>query len=138
RPAPVPAGAAGAPAAGAGGWPRPPPRLPAGVGAAARGWRSLMARRRTPPSPPLDEPGKRWTLAAAGACLLPLLLQLPGHVALGVGGLGLVGAVVSLRVNLPAWPRPLLALALFGLVLANYGFHLGRDTGCALLAAMLA
>src|SRR5690554_2448027 len=96
-----------------------------------------MARRRKR-SPLLDELGKRWTLAAAGACLLPLLLQLPGHVALGVGGLGLLGAVVSLRVNLPAWPRPLLALALFGLVLANYGFHFGRDTGCALLATMLA
>ena len=96
-----------------------------------------MARRRKR-SALLDEPGKRWTLAAAGACLLPLLLQLPGHVALGVGGLGLLGAVVSLRVNLPAWPRPLLALALFGMVLANYGFHFGRDTGCALLAAMLA
>ncbi|MFZ7096290.1 transglutaminase TgpA family protein [Luteimonas dalianensis] len=86
----------------------------------------------------LDQASRRWALAAAGACLLPLLLQLPGHVALGVGGLGLLGAVVSLRVNLPAWPRPLLALALFGLVLANYGFHFGRDTGCALLAAMLA
>lgn len=96
-----------------------------------------MARRRKR-SPLLDGSGKRWTLAAAGACLLPLLLQLPGHVALGVGGLGLMGAVVSLRVDLPAWPRPLLALALFGLVLANYGFHFGRDTGCALLAAMLA
>ena len=96
-----------------------------------------MARRRRR-SASLDEASRRWALAAAGACLLPLLLQLPGHVALGVGGLGLLGAVVSLRVNLPAWPRPLLALALFGLVLANYGFHFGRDTGCALLAAMLA
>src|SRR5690606_12613356 len=137
RPAALPPGVARAGADRARRRPRPSPCLPARAGAAAGRRGSLMARRRTP-SPPLDEPGKRWTLAAAGACLLPLLLQLPGHVALGVGGLGLVGAVVSLRVNLPAWPRPLLALALFGLVLANYGFHLGRDTGCALLAAMLA
>ena len=96
-----------------------------------------MLRRRLR-SPPLDASSRRWSLAAAGACLLPLLLQLPGNVAAGVGGLGVLAALVSWRTRLPAWPRPLLALALLGLVLVNYNFHLGRDTGCALLAAMLA
>ncbi|MGY0560753.1 transglutaminase TgpA family protein [Luteimonas sp. A277] len=96
-----------------------------------------MARRRRP-SPPLDLSSRRWSLAAAGACLLPLLLQLPGNVASGITGLGLLALLLSWRRHLPAWPRPLLALALFGLVLVNFNFHLGRDTGCALLAAMLA
>ena len=95
-----------------------------------------MARRR--PSPVLDLSSQRWSLMAAGACLLPLLLQLPGNVATGITGLGLLALLLSWRRRLPAWPRPLLALALFGLVLVNYNFHLGRDTGCALLAAMLA
>ena len=97
-----------------------------------------MARRRRRSSPQLDASSRRWSLAAAGACLLPLLLQLPGNVAGPVGGLGILAVLLSWRTRLPAWPRPLLALALLGLVLVNYNFHLGRDTGCALLAAMLA
>ena len=96
-----------------------------------------MARRRRP-SPRLDASSRRWSLAAAAACLLPLLLQLPANVGLGVAGLGMIAVLLSWRTRLPAWPRPLLALALLGLVLVNYDFHLGRDTGCALLAAMLA
>ena len=33
---------------------------------------------------PLDPRARGWTLAAAGACLLPLLLQLPWTLALGI------------------------------------------------------
>src|SRR5690606_999498 len=87
---------------------------------------------------PLNASSRGWSMAAAGACLLPLLLQLPGSVALGIGGLGLLVVALSWRLQVPSWLRLLLAPALLGLVLANYGFHFGRDTGCALLAAMLA
>ena len=38
----------------------------------------------------------------------------------------------------PGWLRAILALAVFGLMLAQSGMNFGRDTGCALLAGMLA
>src|SRR5690606_39380136 len=79
-----------------------------------------------------------WTLVAAGACLLPLLLQLPPVMAAVIGALGIVIAVATRRHRLPAWLRLLLAAALVGYVMASSRFQLGRDTACALLAAMLA
>src|SRR5690554_6183410 len=138
RPASLSPGAAGTASARSGRRRPAPPCLPARAGAAARCGGCMMARRRRRHSPQLDASSRRWSLAAAGACLLPLLLQLPGNVAGPVGGLGILAVLLSWRTRLPAWPRPLLALTLFGLVLVNYGFHFGRDTGCALLAAMLA
>src|SRR5690606_34530886 len=42
------------------------------------------------------------------------------------------------RRPLPSWVRVLLALCLVGVVLSMSRFSLGRDTACALLAAMLA
>src|SRR5690554_2675478 len=138
RPASLSPGAAGTASARPGRRRPAPPCLPARAGAAACGGGCMMARRRRRHSPQLDASSRRWSLAAAGACLLPLLLQLPGNVAGPVGGLGILAVLLSWRTRLPAWPRPLLALTLFGLVLVNYGFHFGRDTGCALLAAMLA
>src|SRR5699024_9063108 len=110
RPAPLPPAAARTSAHGTGQRRRPSPRLPAGAGPAARAGGCLMARRR--PSPVLDLSSQRWSLMAAGACLLPLLLQLPGNVATGITGLGLLALLLSWRRRLPAWPRPLLALAL--------------------------
>ncbi len=85
------------------------------------------------------DPGTRGrVLIAAAACLLPLLLQLPG---LSAGVIAVIGAGVAaaaMRRPLPVWLRSVLALALVGLVLVQTGFSFGRDTGCALLAAMLA
>ena len=81
---------------------------------------------------------RRWALLAGAVCLLPLLLQLPPAMA---GLIAVTAAVVtglSWQRPLPAWLRALLAVAVLGLVLGLSGFNLGRDTGCALLAAMLA
>ena len=86
----------------------------------------------------LDPQSRLWTLAAAAACLLPLLLQLPGAMAIAIAVLGVAIAATTRRRRLPAWLRLLLALALLGYVMASSQFSLGRDTGCALLAAMLA
>ena len=87
---------------------------------------------------PLDPHARGWTLAAAGACLLPLLLQLPWLLALGIFAAAAACAALSWRRPLPGWSRLLLAIALAGAVLAAARFQFGRDTACALLAAMLA
>ena len=55
--------------------------------------------------PLLDRRSRAWTLLAAAACLLPLLLQLPGTIALAIAGVGLLVAVVSWRHPAPAWLR---------------------------------
>jgi transglutaminase-like putative cysteine protease len=86
----------------------------------------------------LDTQSRSWTLSAAATCLLPLLLQLPARMALAIAILGIAIVAVTWRHRLPAWLRLLLAIALPGFVLASSHFNLGRDTGCALLAAMLA
>ena len=87
---------------------------------------------------PLDRDARRWVLAAAAASLLPLLLQLPGALAAGIA---LVAATVPLLArdgHAPTWLRLVLIVALIGTVSVLYGFRFGRDTGCALLATMLA
>ena len=86
----------------------------------------------------LDGRSRGWTLAAAGACLLALLPQLPPVLAAACSALAALTTVASRRRPLPGWARAALALALVGLVLSMSGFRLGRDTACALLAAMLA
>ena len=88
--------------------------------------------------PPLDAATRGWCYAAAAACLLPLLLQLPNTNAFAIAACALVVGVLSWRRPLPWWLRMLLALAVFGAVFAAHGFAFARDTGCALLAAMLA
>jgi transglutaminase-like putative cysteine protease len=87
---------------------------------------------------PLDAATRGWCYAAAAACLLPLLLQLPHATALAIAPCALAVAALSWRRPLPWWLRALLALAVFGTVFAAHGFAFARDTGCALLAAMLA
>ncbi len=72
------------------------------------------------------------------ACLLPLLLQLQLPIALAIAALTVVIATLSWRRPLPAWLRLLLAMAVIMLVLTMSRFSIGRDTGCAMLAAMLA
>ncbi|MDR6992424.1 DUF3488 and transglutaminase-like domain-containing protein [Luteimonas sp. 3794] len=86
----------------------------------------------------LDTLGRRWTLIAAGLCLLPLLLQLPMPLPVVIAVAGAIAAAMAARGAAPGWLRTVLALAVFGLVLAQSGMHVGRDTGCALLAGMLA
>src|SRR3546814_5590763 len=86
----------------------------------------------------LDPRTRLWALVAAGACLLPLLLQLPPVMGAVIAALAVAIAAATRRHRLPAWLRLLLAAALVGYVMASSHFSLGRDTACALLAAMLA
>ncbi|MBF6023600.1 transglutaminaseTgpA domain-containing protein [Lysobacter niastensis] len=90
------------------------------------------------PTIPLDAPRRRWTLAASAACLLPLLLQLPPGLAVLIGASAMAVGAMAWRQPLPGWMRLVLTLALVGAVLGLARFSFGRDTGCALLAAMLA
>ena len=87
---------------------------------------------------PLDRRTRRACLVAAATCVLPLLLQLPMPLAIAIAVAGLGGTAVARRRPLPAAARLLLTLLLLALVLATMRFTIGRDTGCALLAAMLA
>nr|WP_152984556.1 DUF3488 and transglutaminase-like domain-containing protein [Stenotrophomonas terrae] len=89
-------------------------------------------------SPALSAGTRLWINLVTVLCLLPLLLQLPATLAV-------VFAVTTLLVALWSWrhamPLPL-RLLLVGIMLAciywQMGIRPGRDTGCALLAAMLA
>lgn len=86
----------------------------------------------------LDSASRRWALLAMAACLSPLLLQLPGQIGWAVAALAICVAALSWRRPMPGWLRFVLALAVIALVLKMSRFSIGRDTGCALLAAMLA
>lgn len=87
---------------------------------------------------PLDDRTRRWALWSTGACLLPLLLQLPPQLAGGVAASAVGVTALSWRRPMPGLLRLLISLALIALVLVLSRFAIGRDTGCALLAAMLA
>ncbi len=85
------------------------------------------------------DPGSRaWTLAAGALALLPLLMQLPLPLAIGIGVTAVLTAGLSWRKPMPAWLRFGLAIAVIAVVFSQMGLRFGRDTGCALLAAMLA
>ena len=91
------------------------------------------------PDIPLPDTASRlWTLASAALCLLALLLQLPASLALSLGTAGFALALLSWWRPMPTVLRVLLAFAVLGAVLYASGMRFGRDTGCALLAAMLA
>ena len=96
--------------------------------------RSVPARTASP----LDRGTRLWTLAATGLCLLVLLIQLPAGLALATAGLAMLMAGLSWRRPMPGLLRLVLAIAIIGGVLTVMGMRFGRDTGCALLAAMLA
>jgi transglutaminase-like putative cysteine protease len=89
-------------------------------------------------APLLELAGRRWALAASTACLLPLLLELPPTLALGIGAVALAVPLLAREGHAPTWLRLLLIFGLLGTVMTLYGFRFGRDTGCALLATMLA
>ncbi|UZW59177.1 transglutaminase TgpA family protein [Lysobacter enzymogenes] len=90
------------------------------------------------PAAALEPGARRWALLAGASCLLPLLLQLPAKIAAVVAATGLVVGALSWRRPLPALVRLVLVIALVGTVLVLARFAIGRDTGCALLAAMFA
>jgi transglutaminase-like putative cysteine protease len=84
---------------------------------------------------PLPVPLRRWTLAAAMACALPLLLLVPLWLSTVLVAAAAIAAWTDRR--WPAWLRLALTLMLGGLVVAAFGFRVGRDTACAGLLAML-
>lgn len=86
----------------------------------------------------IDDGSRRWALATAALALLPLLLQLPPSLAWSIALAAAMVAAVSWRRPLPAPLRLLLALLVLAAVFSQTGLRLGRDTGCALLAAMIA
>jgi protein-glutamine gamma-glutamyltransferase len=88
--------------------------------------------------PPLDPIARRWTLAAAAACLLPLLMQVPPLLGVGIGAVAIAIPLLVRDGRAPGWLRFVLIAALMGTVMTRYEFRFGRDTGCALLATMLA
>jgi len=93
----------------------------------------------TEPALLLDRNARNWTLASAALALLPLLLQLPSALAALIAVAGVATAALSLRGVLPMPVRLLLVLAMLGAIVWQMGaVRPGRDTGCALLAAMLA
>lgn len=98
----------------------------------------MIGRRRRAASPALDARSRLWVLAAAASGLLPLLLQLPGTTAVAVAVIGALSALLSWKRPIPLFLRVLLAIAALAAVLWAAGPRFGRDTGCALLAAMLA
>ena len=78
---------------------------------------------------------RRWCLLAAGASALPMLLLVPGWLAVVLAATGMLAALSD-----KPWPaslRMLLTLMVGGLVLAAFEFRIGRDTSCAGLLAML-
>lgn len=86
----------------------------------------------------LDRRSQQVVVLGTALCLLPLLLQMPARIALAVAAAGICVTALSWRQPMAAWLRVILALSLIGGVLAGYGYQFGRDTGCAVLAAMLA
>ena len=88
--------------------------------------------------PPLDPTSRHWAFAAGAASLVPMLLQLPGTLAATVAACAAAVAALAWRQPAHGLIRLLLAASLVGTVLVLTRFSFGRDTGCALLAAMLA
>lgn len=86
----------------------------------------------------LDATTRMLVLLAGGACMAPILLQMPGTLAIIVALAGAAISFVAWRQPLSAWVRVLIAMALAVAVFMTMGVNFGRDTGCAMLAAMLA
>ncbi|WP_369914429.1 transglutaminaseTgpA domain-containing protein [Xanthomonas sp. NCPPB 3005] len=91
-----------------------------------------------PRSPALSDASRHWALAAGLLSLLPLLLQLPGALALLFAATALLIGASSAWRPLPAALRLLLVAAMLAAIYWQVGMRFGRDTGCAMLAAMLA
>ncbi len=96
--------------------------------------RDLFARSE---SAPLQPRGHALVLLAGGACLLPLLLQLPPKLGIGFGIAAALVAFASRRRPLPFALRLLLGIGMC-VAIATVAQGIGRDTACMVLAAMLA
>ncbi len=77
-------------------------------------------------------------ILSAALSALPLLLLTPNALAASLAVVGGLAAWTSRDRPWPVVVRMILTIALTGAVLASYGFGFGRDTGSALLLAMLA
>ena len=89
------------------------------------------------PSPPLTSAGRLQVRLAAAACLLPLLLQLPPTLGIGIAAMAVLVLAASWRKPLPGGVR--IALLLGGMVAVVFNLPgVGRDTASALLALMIA
>ncbi len=89
-----------------------------------------------PSAEPLPRRLRAWCMAAMLACLLPLLLQVPPLLAVGLGVVAAVGVAVARP--WPVFVRLAMLGTVVGYVAVSHGFSLGRDAGCAMLAALLA
>ena len=96
--------------------------------------RTLPARAK---SPPMSVRGRQLVLLATGTCLLPLLLELPASLGVGFGIAAVSIAAVSWQRPLPAMLRILIGIGMI-VAVAMVSPGIGRDTACAVLAAMLA
>jgi transglutaminase-like putative cysteine protease len=92
----------------------------------------------TTPSPPIGPHARGWVLLTTALSLLPLLLQLPGVLAGVFGATAVIVAAVSWQRQVPLLLRLLLIATMLVTLYWQMGANPGRDTGCALLAAMLA
>ncbi|HWS78154.1 MAG TPA: DUF3488 and transglutaminase-like domain-containing protein [Thermomonas sp.] len=95
---------------------------------------SLLARLK---SPTMQARGRALVLLATAACLLPLLLQLPNELGVGFGLCMLLVSAVSWRRPPPFLLRLLVGIGMI-VAIAAVAPGVGRDTACAVLAAMLA
>ncbi|WP_256645385.1 transglutaminaseTgpA domain-containing protein [Thermomonas paludicola] len=89
------------------------------------------------PSPAMTPATRTQVRLAAAACLLPLLLQLPATLGIGFGIGALAVTAAAWRNPLPSVLRLLLGVCAL-LAVAAVAPGIGRDTACAVLAAMLA
>ncbi len=90
-----------------------------------------------PRSPLMEVRSRRLVLLATALCLLPLLLQLPRSLGIGFGLSALAIIALSWRHPMPSILRILLGVGGI-LAVAAVAPGIGRDTACAVLAAMLA
>ncbi len=88
--------------------------------------------------PPLNPAARGWALLTTALALLPLLLQLPATLAGVFAAMALLVAALSWRRRVPLPLRLLLVATMLVAIYWQMGASPGRDTGCALLAAMLA
>lgn len=77
-------------------------------------------------------------MLTGGVCLVPLLLHLPPAIGVALAATAVAVAALAWGRPVPQIVRVLLAVAAIAAVLSLSGFRLGRDTGAALLAAMIA
>lgn len=96
--------------------------------------RSLLARLK---SPPMQPRGRLLVMIATAAGLLPLLLQLPPELGIGFGVCAILVGIVSWRRAPPVLLRLLVGIGMI-VAIAAVAPGIGRDTACAVLAAMLA